>query len=54
MMLGLQHFVSEMHELQKVADGLEKGLNEQLLSGLSGSARTVASASLFRLTKKAN
>ncbi|GAF14278.1 LOW QUALITY PROTEIN: transcription-repair coupling factor [Bacillus sp. JCM 19045] len=51
-MLGLQHFVSEMHELQKVADGLEKGLNEQLLSGLSGSARTVASASLFRLTKK--
>lgn len=51
-MLGLQHFVGDMREINAVANGIEKGMNEQLLSGLSGSARTVASAALYRKTKK--
>ncbi|WP_059105305.1 transcription-repair coupling factor [Shouchella shacheensis] len=51
-MLGLQHFVGSTSEVRGVAEGFEKGMSEQLLSGLSGSARTVFAAALYRETKK--
>ncbi|WP_144557397.1 transcription-repair coupling factor [Shouchella miscanthi] len=51
-MLGLQQFVSGTNELQTIANGIEKGQSEQVLSGLTGSSRTVASASLYRETQR--
>lgn len=49
-MLGLQQLVGSVKEVRAVAKGIENEMNEQLLTGLTGSARTVVSAALFRET----
>ncbi|WYQ42536.1 transcription-repair coupling factor [Bacillus sp. FSL W7-1321] len=49
-MLGLQQLVGSVKEVRAVAKGIENDMNEQLLTGLTGSARTVVSAALFRET----
>ena len=51
-MLGLQNYIRNNEELRLIADGIESNLKEQLLSGLSGSARTVVMATLYRETKR--
>ncbi|SDC72748.1 transcription-repair coupling factor [Shouchella lonarensis] len=51
-MLGLQQYVGMTPALKAVTDGIERDLNDHLLSGLSGSARTIAIATAYRETKK--
>ncbi|MFT4415985.1 transcription-repair coupling factor [Fredinandcohnia humi] len=49
---GLQHHVSNNDELKSIIDGINEGLREQLIAGLSGSARTVIAATLYKQTNK--
>lgn len=51
-MLGLQSYFSQSQELKTVLESLEASMSEQLISGLSGSSRTLAMASLYRETKR--
>lgn len=51
-MLGLQSYFSHSQELKTVLESLEASMSEQLISGLSGSSRTLAMASLYRQTKR--
>ncbi|KGA96070.1 transcription-repair coupling factor [Alkalihalobacillus alcalophilus ATCC 27647 = CGMCC 1.3604] len=51
-MLGLQNYIRNNEEIRAVVDGIDSSLREQLLSGLSGSARTVVMATLYRETKR--
>jgi transcription-repair coupling factor (superfamily II helicase) len=51
-MKGLQDLILQQDETQSVITGIEEGLREQLVAGLSGSARSVFTSSLFAKTKK--
>ncbi|WP_100405937.1 transcription-repair coupling factor [Bacillus solitudinis] len=51
-MLGLQNYFRSSNEIKAVSTALESNMKEQLLSGLTGSARTLVMASLFRETKR--
>ncbi|MFC0274269.1 transcription-repair coupling factor [Metabacillus herbersteinensis] len=49
---GLQKYFYENDDFKTIVSGIEEGLKEQLVSGLSGSARTVFTSSLFKETNK--
>ncbi|WP_078556487.1 transcription-repair coupling factor [Bacillus alkalicellulosilyticus] len=51
-MLGLQHYLLENDEFKAVSNSVEANLKEQLIAGLTGSARTLFMAALYRDTKK--
>ncbi|WP_449538333.1 transcription-repair coupling factor [Ferdinandcohnia sp. Marseille-Q9671] len=52
MLQGLQHYVGNNDELKSIINGIDGGLREQLIAGLSGSARTVVAAALYRQTNR--
>ncbi|MFS0865394.1 transcription-repair coupling factor [Fredinandcohnia sp. 179-A 10B2 NHS] len=52
MLNGLRHYVSQNDELKSILNGIDEGLREQLIAGLSGSSRTVVAAALYRQTNK--
>ena len=49
---GLKKFFNQQEDIQSVIAGIEEGLKEQLVTGLSGSARTLFLASIYEKTKK--
>lgn len=51
-MKGLQQLMLQQDEIQSVIAGVKENLKEQLVTGLSGSARAVFIASLFEESKK--
>ncbi len=51
-MLGLKRFFLEDDDVRAVLDGVEAQLSEQMISGLTGSARTLLLASVFEQTKR--
>ncbi|HWJ79879.1 MAG TPA: CarD family transcriptional regulator, partial [Niallia sp.] len=51
-MLGLKDIFKQQEDIQNVISGLEAGLHEQLVSGLSNSARTLYMTSIYEKTKK--
>ncbi|MGP7819511.1 transcription-repair coupling factor [Niallia sp. 01092] len=51
-MLGLKKLFNQQEEIQHLISGLEAGLHEQLISGLSGSSRTLFLTSVYEQTKK--
>src|SRR5690606_3179336 len=50
--LQLQQLFADHDDAQSIISGIEVGIKEQLVSGLSGSARTVFLSSLYYETKK--
>ncbi len=51
-LLGLKRFFLEDDDVRAVLNGIEAQLSEQMVSGLSGSARTLLLASIYELTKR--
>lgn len=51
-MKGIINLFNKQDDIQSVISGLEAGLKEQLIAGLSGSARTVFLASVYQQMKK--
>jgi transcription-repair coupling factor (superfamily II helicase) len=51
-MLGLRQYFSREDNIGTILSGIEEGLKEQLVTGLSGSARTLLIASLYEKTKR--
>lgn len=51
-MLGLKQLFKQQEDIQNVISGLDAGLHEQLVSGLSNSARTLYMTSIYEKTKK--
>ncbi|WP_377887146.1 transcription-repair coupling factor [Alkalihalobacillus sp. R86527] len=51
-MLGLREYFSKGDEFQSIFSGVKEGLKEQLVAGLSGSARMLLMASLYHETKR--
>ncbi|AIM16612.1 MULTISPECIES: transcription-repair coupling factor [Neobacillus] len=51
-MKGLKSLFLQQEEIDSVIAGLEEGLKEQLIAGLSGSSRTVLTAAIYERTKK--
>ena len=51
-MIGLKHIISQQDDVRSVLSGIKEGLREQLISGLSGSARTLFLASVYEQTRK--
>ncbi|WP_210367660.1 transcription-repair coupling factor [Bacillus sp. REN3] len=51
-MQGLKALFSHQDDVQSVISGMDAGLREQLVAGLSGSARTVFLASVYEQTKR--
>ena len=51
-LLGLKDIFKQQEDIQNVISGLEAGLHEQLVSGLSNSARTLYMTSIYEKTKK--
>ncbi|WP_100374387.1 transcription-repair coupling factor [Bacillus sp. FJAT-45037] len=51
-MLGLQNYFLANDEVKAVSTAVEAGMREQLLSGLTGSGRTLLMASLYKETKR--
>src|SRR6476661_2246811 len=51
-MLGLKNLFNEQDDLESVITGVDEGLREQLVTGLSGSARTLFLASVYEKTKR--
>jgi transcription-repair coupling factor (superfamily II helicase) len=49
---SLQKYFYENDDFKTIVSGIEEGLKEQLVAGLSGSARTVFTASLYNDVKK--
>ncbi|WP_078543201.1 transcription-repair coupling factor [Litchfieldia alkalitelluris] len=52
MLAGIQHYFTDNDEIKSIVNGIDGGLKEQLVAGLSGSARTVLIASLYKETKR--
>nr|WP_328589301.1 transcription-repair coupling factor [Litchfieldia alkalitelluris] len=48
----MQHYFTDNDEIKSIVNGIDGGLKEQLVAGLSGSARTVLIASLYKETKR--
>ena len=51
-MKGLKGFFHQQEDLQSILAGVEGGLKEQLVTGLSGSARTLFLSAIYEKTKK--
>ncbi|MGM7724472.1 transcription-repair coupling factor [Metabacillus sp. Hm71] len=51
-MYSLQQYFNQTDDFKTIVSGIEEGLNEQLVAGLSGSARTVFTAALYNELKK--
>jgi len=51
-MIGLKSIIRQQDDVQSVLSGIEEGLKEQLISGLSGSARTLFLSSIYEQAKK--
>ncbi|WP_445492790.1 transcription-repair coupling factor [Niallia sp. 03133] len=51
-MLGLKTLFKQQEEIQNLISGFEAGLHEQLISGLSGSSRTLFLTTVYEKTKK--
>ncbi|WP_017729503.1 transcription-repair coupling factor [Halalkalibacterium ligniniphilum] len=51
-MLGLQNYFRASDEIKAISTGLEANISEQLVSGLTGSARTLMMATLYRESKR--
>jgi transcription-repair coupling factor (superfamily II helicase) len=51
-MKGLITSFSQQEELKTIINGMQEGLKEQLVAGLSGSARTLYLASIYEQTQK--
>lgn len=51
-MIGLKHIISQQDDVRSVLSGIKEGLREQLISGLSGSARTLFLVSVYEQTRK--
>jgi transcription-repair coupling factor (superfamily II helicase) len=51
-MQGLKALFSHQDDVQSVISGMDAGLREQLVAGLSGSARTVFLAAIYQQTKR--
>ena len=51
-MKGLKSFFHQQEDLQSILAGVEGGLKEQLVTGLSGSARTLFLSAIYEKTKK--
>ncbi|GGB71279.1 transcription-repair coupling factor [Fictibacillus barbaricus] len=51
-MLGLKKYFSQGEDFKSIVDGINAGLKEQLVAGLSGSARTMLISSLHGKTGK--
>lgn len=51
-MRGLIHLFQQQEDVKTIINGMQVGLREQLVAGLSGSARTLFLASIFEETKK--
>ncbi|NMD72195.1 transcription-repair coupling factor [Bacillus sp. DNRA2] len=51
-MEGLKSVITRLDDLQSIIAGFNGGLKEQLIAGLSGSARTIFLASVYEKTKK--
>ncbi|MBD1383174.1 transcription-repair coupling factor [Metabacillus arenae] len=51
-MKSLQSYFYKNDDFQTIVTGIEEGLNEQLLAGLSGSARSVFTAALYQKIDK--
>lgn len=51
-MQGLKALFSHQDDVQSVISGMDAGLREQLVAGLSGSARTVFLAAIYEQTKR--
>lgn len=51
-MLGLQQYLRSNEEVKAVSSSLEANMKEQLISGLTGSARTLFMSALYRETNK--
>ncbi|OLS34549.1 transcription-repair coupling factor [Alkalihalophilus pseudofirmus] len=51
-MLGLQKYFLVNDEVKAVSSSVKAGMKEQLLSGLTGSSRTLLMAALYKETKK--
>jgi transcription-repair coupling factor (superfamily II helicase) len=52
MMKGLKELFLQQSDAQSIMTGINEGLKEQLIAGLSGSARTVFVASMFEQLKR--
>ena len=52
MLAGIEHYFYNNDEIKSIIDGINGGLKEQLVAGLSGSARPILIASLYKDTKK--
>ena len=50
--LGLKNLFNEQDDLESIIAGVEEGLREQLVTGFSGSARTLFLASVYEKAKK--
>lgn len=51
-MVGLQNYIRFNQEIKAVSEAVEANMKEQLLSGLTGSARTLLMATLYRETRR--
>ena len=51
-MKRLQHLLGDNKDIRSITDGLQEGLREQLLAGLSGSSRSLFMASLYEQTNR--
>ncbi|MBB6447469.1 transcription-repair coupling factor [Bacillus benzoevorans] len=51
-MKGLKNFFHQQEDILSIIAGIEGGLKEQLVTGLSGSARTLFLSSIYEKTKK--
>ncbi|MFC0190376.1 transcription-repair coupling factor [Fictibacillus aquaticus] len=51
-MLNLKKFFSQGEDIRTVINGISEGLKEQLIAGLSGSARTLLISSIYELTER--
>ncbi|QQK74276.1 transcription-repair coupling factor [Salicibibacter cibarius] len=51
-MKAITQKLMENKHIQSIEEGLENGLHEQLLTGLSGSAKTILSSALYHLGRK--
>ncbi len=49
---GLRQYFMNHADMQSVAEGIRNGLKEQLVTGLSGSARSVFISSLYEETER--
>ncbi|MDQ0187975.1 transcription-repair coupling factor [Cytobacillus sp. FSL W7-1323] len=51
-MLGLKKVFSQQDEVLSVLSGIDEGLNEQMVAGLTGSARTLFLAAVYEQSKR--